>query len=32
MWACWRDGTTYDPTTHQANGKTNSTVDTPLAA
>lgn len=32
MWACWRDGTCYDPATHQANGKINTTTDTALAA
>jgi hypothetical protein len=32
MWACWRDGTCYDPLTHQANGKINTTTDTPMAA
>lgn len=32
MWACWRDGSCYAPATHQANGKINTTSDTPLAA
>lgn len=32
MWACWRDGTCYDPVTHQANGKINTAADTPLTA
>jgi transposase len=32
MWACWRDGTCYDPAIHQANNKINTTADTPLAA
>ncbi|MFD4577989.1 IS110 family transposase [Streptomyces sp. NPDC058425] len=32
MWACWRDGTCYDPATHQANGKVNTPTDEPLAA
>lgn len=32
MWACWRDGTCYDPEIHRANGKINTTSDTPLAA
>ncbi|MGG7568827.1 IS110 family transposase [Streptomyces sirii] len=25
MWACWRDGSCYDPAVHQANGKINTT-------
>lgn len=32
MWACWRDGTCYDPGTHQTNSKTNIAADTPMAA
>ncbi|MER6169629.1 IS110 family transposase [Streptomyces violaceorubidus] len=33
MWACWRDGTCYDPVVHQTNGKsTPTTDDPPLAA
>ncbi|MGW6604854.1 IS110 family transposase [Streptomyces sp. NPDC055036] len=32
MWACWRDGTCYDPAVHQANGKINTAADTLLAA
>ena len=32
MWACWRDGTCYDPAIHQANGKINKTTDTASAA
>lgn len=32
MWACWRNGTCYDPDIHQANGKINTAADTPLAA
>ncbi|MFF1601889.1 IS110 family transposase, partial [Streptomyces mirabilis] len=32
MWACWRDGTCYDPDTHQANNKINQTPEAPLAA
>jgi hypothetical protein len=32
MWACWREGTIYDPLTHQGHGKTNTPVRTPLAA
>ncbi|MEU3192701.1 hypothetical protein ABZ686_19145 [Streptomyces sp. NPDC006992] len=32
MRACWRDGACYDPVIHQANGKINTTADTPLAA
>ncbi|MFB7632304.1 transposase [Streptomyces sp. NPDC056149] len=32
MRACWRDGACYDPVIHQANGKVNTTADTPLAA
>ncbi|GAB7030802.1 IS110 family transposase [Streptomyces sp. NPDC021749] len=32
MWACWRDGTCYDPAIHQANDKINMAADTPLAA
>jgi transposase len=32
MWACWRDGTCYDPAIHQANGKINTAADTLLAA
>ncbi|WP_392968202.1 IS110 family transposase [Streptomyces sp. LN245] len=32
MWACWRDGACYDPITHQANSKINTTADTPQAA
>ncbi|MCJ0875613.1 IS110 family transposase [Streptomyces sp. AP-93] len=30
MWACWRNGTCYDPAVHQANSKINMTADTPL--
>ncbi|QCX82809.1 Transposase (plasmid) [Streptomyces sp. YIM 121038] len=32
MWACWRDGTCYDPEIHQANGKIKPAADEPLAA
>ena len=32
MWACWRDGTCYDPAIHQANSKVNTAADEPLAA
>lgn len=32
MWACWRDGTCYDPAVHQANSKISQAPDTPLAA
>jgi hypothetical protein len=32
MWACWRDGTCYDPATHQASGKIDTTAEAPLAA
>ncbi|RBM22425.1 IS110 family transposase [Streptomyces sp. PT12] len=32
IWACWRDGTCYDPATHQANGKIATAADIPLAA
>ena len=32
MWACLRDGTCYDPATHQTNNKINTIADTPLAA
>lgn len=32
MWACMRDGTCYDPATHQANGKINTPTAPPLAA
>ncbi|WP_371917071.1 transposase [Streptomyces sp. IMTB 2501] len=32
MWACWRDGTCYDPVTHQANNKINTPVEKPLPA
>nr|WP_307791305.1 IS110 family transposase [Streptomyces actuosus] len=32
MWACWRDGTCYDPAIHQANSKINTPADEPLAA
>ncbi|SOD63453.1 hypothetical protein SAMN06297387_1341 [Streptomyces zhaozhouensis] len=32
MWACWRDGTCYDPATHQANNKINTAAEEPLAA
>lgn len=32
MWACWRDGTCYDPAIHQANAKIDSEGDTPLSA
>ncbi|MGW2207713.1 IS110 family transposase [Streptomyces sp. NPDC001774] len=32
MWACWRDGTCYDPVTHQANSKINTITDAPMAA
>jgi transposase len=32
MWACWRDGTCYDPAIHQANGKINAADGPPLAA
>ncbi len=32
MWACWRDGTCYDPAIHQANNKINTATEVPLAA
>ncbi|MFI1360919.1 IS110 family transposase [Streptomyces sp. NPDC020898] len=32
MWACWRDGTCYDPAIHQANGKVSTAAEEPLAA
>ncbi|MFF3742463.1 hypothetical protein ACWDFH_20980, partial [Streptomyces kronopolitis] len=32
MWACWRDGTCYDPVIHQANSKINTVTEAPLAA
>jgi transposase len=32
MWACWRDGTCYDPVIHHANGKINTAAEAPLAA
>ncbi|WP_432199072.1 IS110 family transposase [Streptomyces sp. bgisy027] len=32
MWACWCNGTCYDPATHQANNKINTTIEEPLAA
>lgn len=32
MRACWRDGACYDPAIHQANGKTNTSVEALLAA
>ncbi|MFL1431961.1 MULTISPECIES: IS110 family transposase [unclassified Nocardiopsis] len=32
MWACWRDGTVYDPVGHQANGKVPAVTGTSLAA
>ncbi|MBT2511493.1 hypothetical protein J7I98_38020, partial [Streptomyces sp. ISL-98] len=32
MWACWRDGTCYDPAVHQANSKVNTIAEEPLAA
>lgn len=31
MWACWRNGTCYDPVTHQTNSKINN-AEPPLAA
>jgi transposase len=32
IWACWRDGTPYDPVTHQTNNKTKTTSRTTIAA
>ncbi|MEU3921461.1 IS110 family transposase [Streptomyces sp. NPDC029004] len=32
MWACWRDGTCYDPAIHHANSKIKTPIDTPLTA
>jgi transposase len=32
IWACWRDGVCYDPTTHLANSKINRPAETALAA
>jgi transposase len=32
MWACWRDGACYDPSTHQANNKINTSVAEPSTA
>lgn len=32
MWACWRDGTCYDPAIHQANGKINTPAEEPVSA
>jgi transposase len=32
IWACWRDGTCYDPATHQANSKTKKPIAEPEAA
>jgi transposase len=32
IWACWRDGTPYDPATHQTNNKIKTTPETALAA
>nr|WP_248843292.1 transposase [Streptomyces virginiae] len=32
MWACWRDGTCYDPVIHQTNNKINTAADIPLPA
>lgn len=32
MWACWRDGTCYDPDTHGTNSKINTPAETPTAA
>jgi transposase len=32
MWACWRDGTCYDPAIHQANAKIKATTEAALAA
>jgi transposase len=32
MWACWRDGTCYDPATHARDNKIKTTVDEPTAA
>ncbi|MGW2541560.1 IS110 family transposase [Kitasatospora sp. NPDC001574] len=32
IWACWRDGTPYDPVTHQTNNKINTNSETALAA
>ncbi|MFE5582890.1 IS110 family transposase [Kitasatospora sp. NPDC056531] len=32
IWACWRDGTPYDPITHQTNNKIKTTAETALAA
>ncbi|MFD4632468.1 IS110 family transposase [Streptomyces sp. NPDC058284] len=32
MWACWRDGTCYDPDIHQANGKIKPAADESVAA
>ncbi|MGW7201623.1 hypothetical protein [Streptomyces chryseus] len=28
IWACWRDGSCYDPDTHQNNSKVNTSADT----
>jgi transposase len=32
IWACWRDGTCYDPATHQANNKIKTVSEAALAA
>ncbi|WP_031488163.1 IS110 family transposase [Streptomyces bicolor] len=32
IWACWRDGTCYDPTIHQTNSKTRNTDSAPQPA
>jgi transposase len=32
IWACWRDGTCYDPAIHEADSKANKPTDEPLAA
>jgi transposase len=32
IWACWRDGTCYDPVTHQANNKIKTASEAALAA
>ena len=32
MWACWRNGSCYDPAIHQANNKINTPAEEPLVA
>jgi transposase len=32
IWACWRDGTCYDPDAHATNSKINTPTEVPLAA